>query len=129
MDRIEVDFTMLALRSKHTIPDGWSVYMWEVKNHGTENEYVLHTGAIVTEVFKSGPRKGRKNWAPKNRTHEMALPITHEEVKASALAWAAETGNCPQCKGNGTRCVGWSRDDGNKYAHCNTCAGTGRFLK
>lgn len=126
MERIKADFTMMALMKKFKIPDGWEVYMWELKNMNTPSEYIMHSGAVVTELFKSGRRKGMKNWAKKNRLHEMELPLTRDEIKSAALAWQSETGNCMECKGNGDEWFGWSAQDGHKYRPCKHCGATGR---
>jgi hypothetical protein len=125
-DRIEVDFTMLALRAKYQIPENWSVFIWELKNIDTPAEYILHTGAVVTEVFGKGPRKGCKNYAKRDKSTQMDLPLTSSELEEAAKQWSRETGNCRYCKGNGNSWFGWSAEEGNRYRFCKPCDGTGK---
>lgn len=124
-ERRQVDFNMLALRGKYPIPEGWAIYSWERKNFGKPTEYIEFKGAICTEIFKRGPRKGRKNWA--KRTHEMSLPMTHAELEAACEQWSKATGLCYHCVGNGTAWAGWNAAAGNIYKPCKRCDATGKI--
>lgn len=126
--RAHYDFSLMALREKFTLPDGWEIYAWELKNMDTDAEYILHSGAVVTATYSRGPRKGEKNWAKSNRQSEMDLPLTCEEIAAFLAKWTAETGLCHHCHGNGTAWHGWSAARGNDYRICRHCAGTGRAV-
>ncbi len=123
-ERREVNFSLLALRGKFPIPEGWEVIGWERKNFGKPTEYIEFRGAICTEMFKRGPRKGKQNWA--KRTQEMVLPMTFAELDAARAKWSQETGLCHHCAGNGTAWHGWSAIEGDKYKPCKHCNETGK---
>lgn len=84
-------------------PDGWSWF--EVNVIGVDHtapreaQYkhgaVMVKGAVCTAVYKSGPRKGLKNWS--KRTDNRELVITFREVDEFKAKWEAATGLCSRC--------------------------------
>jgi hypothetical protein len=105
----------VAIR-KAGIP-GWEPYLYERIGDG-----VLMTGGIP-RILKSGPRKGRKTWDRKDSTR---VVVTRAETDAEQVRYEAETGNCGTCFSKGETVVVWSAADGEKYATCKHCNGTGR---
>lgn len=51
--------------------------------------------------------------------------LREDDIKAAEKAYEQSTGKCHACFGIGMRNVGWSCDEGNKYAECNRCKTTG----
>ena len=121
--RAHYDFSVMALKEKYPIPEGWEIYAWEVMNMDTPAEYIQHSGAVVTKTYTRGPKKGRKNWAKENRQSEMHLPLTRKELSAFLEKWSAETGLCHHCHGNGTSWYKWSAAEGTEYKTCRHCCG------
>ncbi len=89
------------------------------------------TGSRVTLVdpdpplVKTGPRKGRPNWA--KATNRAVRIVTDDEAAEFAVAWSARTGGCIDCSGTGELFVRWSAQDGTTMRPCEACEGTGRF--
>lgn len=123
--RKHYDFYNLHAREKLGMPDTWQWFRLEAKG---ENFTVI-TGAICTEVYLRGKRKGRTNWAKRDKETELPVTISRDEHKAWLLAWEKRTGECHQCSGNGQQWTGWSRDEGNKFRPCTRCDSTGAAPK
>lgn len=94
--------------------EGWEPFKWE-----RAGEDFIITGGIP-RLLKSGPRKGRKTWDGKGTS----VVVTRAEVEAQAAAYAAETGNCPECYGSGEVFKSWHHIDGTKYKTCSKCKGS-----
>lgn len=124
-ERKHFDFMRLMCATKASLPEHWVFSGWRRVNFGTPHEALEITGAVVTETFKRGPRKGRLNWAKRDKSTEWSFRFTDAERAAFYAAWEAETGLCHACHGNGEEFYGWSRDEGNKYRPCNRCGATG----
>lgn len=124
--RASYDFALMALDQKFDLPVGWEIYQWEVMNFETSAEYIAYSGAVVTKTFTKGPRKGRKNWAKENRSHDMTIPLTRGEIRGFIDRWSRETGICSNCHGSGTEVYGWSSTGGEMLRHCKACDGTGK---
>jgi hypothetical protein len=120
------DFAMMAVQKMVDIPDRWTVAVWEIVNYGTPAQAMQVTGAVCDVVFKSGPRKGRKNWAKRDKSTEFSVRYTERQEKEVQLQWEADTGFCHKCHGNGTAWAGWSAVNGTTYKICRRCAGTGQ---
>ena len=125
MDLFRMD--VLALSSKYSVPEGWEVFIWETINMDTPNEAIQFTGAVVNETFKSGPRKGRKNFAKRDKSTEMKLVMTRPELHAFRENWGAENGKCPTCLGSGQVFQSWNHETGTTYRECNRCKASGSF--
>lgn len=101
---------------------GWTGYRFECVKPDT----ILVTGAVCAVPFKSGPRKGTKNWAKRDRSTDRTIAISGESRRAFETQWENETGLCHRCTGTGHRCVGWGEKDGDRYRTCPRCQGSGR---
>ncbi|MEY1555294.1 hypothetical protein AB3Y40_06630 [Yoonia sp. R2331] len=124
MERQQFNFDLMAIQAKGELPDGWDIYRWEAKNHGTPFASIEFTGG-VGRPLKSGKRKGQITWRDMDPSTEISVSLTRRELLEFREQWASETGICHQCHGNGTRWHGWSAVDGNRYKHCEYCDGTG----
>lgn len=124
-----IDMQVLALSSKYAVPEGWEVFIWETINMDTPNEAIQFTGAVVNETFKSGPRKGRKNFSKRDKSTEMKLVMTREELFAFQDKWGAENDTCPSCWGSGKTMQSWSIHEGTTYRKCHRCKGDGKFVE
>lgn len=120
------DFWNMMARERG-VPDGWQWYRLEVADTKAPRHQSasLVTGAVCTERFKSGKRKGDLNWAKRDKRTERTLVITFADFDAYMAAWERKTGVCIKCDGNGTRSVGWSSTEGHTLVHCSACDGTG----
>ena len=83
---------------------------------------IIVTGGVPTEVFKSGPRKGRTNWA---KVQQTKLVVTDAEVQAERDRHERETGRCASCDGEGLVVYSASSDGTTKKSACDRCGGTG----
>lgn len=118
----------LLIAKARGMPEGWAWFKLEVKGHPAPREQCvsLVTGAVCKETFKSGPRKGEKNWGKRDRSTERELAVTFAELDAFMAKWEAETGLCSACGGGGETMTGWSAESGSAYARCRPCAGSGK---
>ena len=104
-------------------PDGWRWFKWERIGEGDHVADIVE-GGVATEVYESGPRKGKLNYA--KATHLAKLVITRAEICARIARWEAETGKCSGCGGDGEEVAGWSKDHGTEYRPCSRCKATGK---
>ena len=116
-----IDLMELCARRKIGMPDTWQAFRWQRKG-----DYIIVTGAVVTETFKRGPRKGRPKWSARDPETEMPVTVHDGEFSAFKLAWEAETGLCHRCQGTGKVMKSWSVADGTTYRECDVCSGTGK---
>ena len=83
---------------------------------------ILVTGGVPTEVFKSGPRKGRTNWSKVQQTKRV---VTDAELQTERERHERETGRCASCDGEGLIVYSMSADGASKKRKCDRCLGTG----
>ena len=112
-------------REKAGMPDTWHVWLWE--NIGPPGKCVVRklTG-VIAPPFASGPRKGRPNYAKKDKTTEREIYITPDEESDWKACWSKKTGLCYRCAGNGKLPWRSSRENGTEYRECSDCNGTGK---
>lgn len=99
--------------------EGWEPFRYEFIAPDSN----LVTGGIP-RILKSGPRKGRKTWDGKGTR----VVVTRAEIEAEKQRYAAETGNCPECYGEGEIFASWHHERGTTYKPCPHCGGTGKEL-
>lgn len=112
------------LRREYELPDDFKFYAWKCYPPGSDTIYVEFKGAICTEVYKSGPRKGRTNYQKSTGEREFHVPV--DRAAKWEAEWQAETGNCLNCTGTGNEWAGWSSTEGNKERPCRKCGATGK---
>lgn len=83
---------------------------------GGPGTHTLLKGAMPGPPFKSGPRKGRTNWAKRDRSFDRTVVISNEDFDAFKRNWELETGLCCECGGDGDWCG----------VKCPRCCGSGR---
>ena len=114
------DFWNLYAQSRG-VPAGWAWNILEALGDPGDrpNGAFKIVGAICTATFKTGPRKGKRNWS--KRTDERTFFVSTKDFDAFITAWEVETGLCSKC------------DDGQEWTGSNTptrpcrkCSGTGR---
>ena len=114
------------IAAERGVPEGWRWF--ELKAIGEvgdrANGAVIIKGAVCTAVFKSGPRKGEKNWS--KRTDQRELVVSMREYDAFKEAWSTRTGLCSSCGGRGETLVRASADGNKEYGPCRMCNGTGK---
>jgi len=109
---------------KYTLPSDWKVFRWQA--HGEkETGFSTLTGAVVTETYKTGKRKGLPKWSARDKSTELQISIPQTDFKLWIQQWESETGLCHQCLGCGLEWVGWSKRDGCRYGKCRNCGGSG----
>lgn len=54
--------------------EAWEVYRWEVKGPGIYVE-----GGVCDAVIKSGPAKGHRNWALRDKQFDAAITLSNEK--------------------------------------------------
>lgn len=95
------------IATERGLPPGWRWYSLNVigvdydapsakqREHGA----VMVKGAICTAIYKSGPRKGERNWT--KRTDERELVITFRELEEFTANWEIKTALCSNCGSGG----------------------------
>ena len=86
---------------------------------------LLLTGCVTTQVYSSGPRKGR----PKYEGDKAVVVVTPLELSAEQIRYSAETGNCAECIGEAKVFQSWDHVTGTTYRPCRTCNGTGKVSR
>lgn len=94
--------------------DGWEPCIFEAACNG-----ILIRGGVPA-VSKSG----KKKWPA--RKNMQTVVVSYDDAKAEYARFELETGKCGDCYGEGKRVVGWNHIDGNKFAPCRKCKGTGK---
>lgn len=123
---VREDFYALHAREKFNLPVDWQIYRWEAKSHDTKDAYLIVTGAVCTEVYKSGKYKGTKNWDKRDRSTEAVVSLRLDEHRDWLLQWERRTGKCSECCGSGQSWRGWHHIKGNTFKPCKRCDATGR---
>jgi len=111
----------LHCQEKFKLPEGWGIFIIEAKE-----TFHLITGAVCTEVYKKGHRKGQPNWRRRDRSTQATVTLTCAEHEIWLHGWEQKTGKCSVCQGFGERVVGWNVDTGIRYAKCKSCGGSGK---
>lgn len=125
-ERPSIDLRELQARRALGMPDNWRLFSWQCVPSGSmDSTHVRLRGAVCTAVFTRGPRKGRTNWAKRDRSTECEVYISHADHDAFCIQWEAETGHCHECTGTGQTFAGWSVADGVRHRTCTRCLGTG----
>ena len=118
-----VDFMGLAARQKIGASEDWGAMKWS--SIGVARDMVNVTGAVMTERYKRGPRKGRLNWSKRDKKTECTVTVSSAEIDAAKAAWSLATGKCACCRGRGTRVSSISIENGTTYRQCESCNGSG----
>jgi len=118
---------MSYLRERYDLPKGWRWVSWELKNFGTPHEVTMVEGAVCPDKTR-GKNKGRMNWAKRDQSTQMTLPVPLADYRVWEERWERETGYCRHCEGTGYRWRGWSADDGHTYKLCRHCDATGKAV-
>lgn len=118
------DFHAMAARKVHGLPDEWQPRIYRVLGDARVTIGYSLTGAVPVGVITRGPRKGRPKWPPRNDLREVI--ITPADVAAATAEWAATTGLCPKCGGEGRIVWRVSAANGTEYRPCKTCGETGK---
>lgn len=91
--------------------------------HDGEAIYFEFEGAECVPLFKSGPRKGRKNYRAAQGRHVARILVT--DVDAIRHEYEHATGKCVRCFGSGSEWCGWSASGGNRERPCGRCCASG----
>jgi hypothetical protein len=105
-----------AVAIKKSGVEGWEPYKYE----RVGDDLVL-TGS-VPRILTRGPRKGKRKWEGKGTS----VVVTRAEVDAQSARYIAETGNCPECYGEGEVFSSWHKDEGVTKKQCPDCKGSRR---
>lgn len=124
------DFWNLIAVEKFGCPPGWQ---WlELKAIGDdlprEKCISMVRGAVCREAFKSGPRKGKRNIAKRDRSTERTFYVTFGDFDAFCLEWERREGRCHSCGGAGRMPWRVSVTTGVEYEVCRRCKGDGKAL-
>lgn len=103
------------------MPPEWRAYRFEAKGKG-----VLVEGAVVTEVYKRGPRAGTLNYGKRDKSTEAVIVILDAQHQQWLMDWEGATGKCHKCDGTSREWAGWTRSDGSIYRPCTRCDATGQ---
>lgn len=119
-----MSLTILEQQAREKAGQGpdWGVYSFR---HLDESSGMLLTGAVTRAVYKSGPRKGMRNWKLRDKSTDLPVFITYAERDAYVTSWEASTGKCSRCEGEGKTPAGWSTATGQTYRDCPKCGGSG----
>lgn len=112
-------------REKNGLPENWCIYAWERMPPPPMQHFYWQIKGAVAPPFKSGPRKGKKNWKRRDKATDKTVAITYEEHKAWLAAWEQRTGKCSNCEGDGKEWAGWSQAEGSRFRECSRCKGSG----
>jgi hypothetical protein len=104
------------------MPAGW---MWNSSRVLEGSDGFLISGAVCTALFSRGPRKGRVNWAKRDRATEREIFISRADLEACQARWERETGKCRECFGTAQEWAGWSAKAGTIFKPCRRCEATG----
>ena len=100
------------------LPSTWGWFHAEFKGDETHGVFVIR-GAVCTERFKRGPRKGRLNWS--KRTDEREIIVTRDELQQAKAAWETDTGRCFNCGGTGQTVASVHVSGERTYRPCKRC--------
>lgn len=120
--RIRFDLLVAHARQKLGLPADSE---WDFFQAGTDSAtpggpvFLYRITGAVAPRFKSGPRKGQRNWPRRDRCTEQTVIILKSEHDAFEAAWSRETGLCVKCVGNGEAAIG-------KGKPCEGCGGSGK---
>ena len=124
MKKQRVDFYNLTAVRCHGKPEGWRWY--SLSSSDAPDGYVLLKGSVPVGTYRSGPRKGRTKWPPKQPSD--AVWMTDSDVEETKRLWCVETGLCGKCCGSGREYVGWNKIEGDKRNPCTDCDATGKYF-
>lgn len=106
-----------AARRKVNAPEDWRAYHYEVITGG-----YLIIGSVPVGKYKSGPRKGSPKWEGEG----VKVVVTEADVETETSLYVKTTGNCPNCFGEKTEFLRWSKAAGLETQTCRSCHGSGR---
>ncbi len=105
--------------SKLGNPAGFEFYRWEVVGP----DAVMLTGCVCSgAIYTNGKRKGRKKYDGT----PMTAVVTDAEEAAAKTRYQAQSGNCPECMGDGKEFAAWHFERGTTWRDCRACKGTGK---
>lgn len=93
-----------VLREKHSLPEAFRFYRWEVLPANAQNGQYTHTqlsGSVVTKLIARGPRKGQPNWNACDKALDRTFIVSHDDGQVWEQEWSAKTGKCARCTGEG----------------------------
>lgn len=96
-------------------PDNFLWHTWECLDDGS----VMMTGCTSSGPVTKGKRKGK----PKYDGDDVRVVVTPQEELAEERRFAAETGLCGECGGDGKVVQGWNHITGMEYRECPSCKG------
>lgn len=108
-----------AARRKQNAPENWFAFQFEVVG---ESDYLI-AGAICTDFYSRGPRKGKPKWPG---GPGVKVVLTKADVDAEIARYVRETGNCPDCFGTKEEFASWNHETGTKMRPCERCGATGK---
>lgn len=112
-----------CLRDLFDLADGWRPVSLEFKKGGTEIKGAVMPDRVV------GRKAGSRDWAKRDKKTERTVYLTDRAKAAWMAAWEARTGTCSACVGSGLKWMGWNRTDGDRFAVCPCCNGSGKVAK
>lgn len=115
------------VRERLNKPNTWELFKYSAKGKldGFSVDMLFVEGCEPT-IYKSGPRKGNKNFSSKINFAAYAFPSS--ELEKYIEDWSNATGNCPTCFGKGKVFKSWSKDLGTTEKDCKVCKGEGRVI-
>lgn len=127
MDSISAKFLDILAKERAGFND-WQAERKEVVNYQERDRPAIFklVGAVYEPITR-GSRAGKPNW--KKFQHKQTLFITEGELMDRAIRYAADTGKCYRCMGEGQEVTGWSAADGVNTRECRRCLGTGLDAK
>jgi len=124
-----VDMHTIYMREHNDLPEGWRWTTMEVLDHEGKKprdwRYVKYTGAVYSTLISRGPRKGRDNLKKPDEGTFRVVVVDDQAFRAWLPTWEQQTGKCHVCQGSGQKWMGWSADNGHRYAKCPRCDSTG----
>jgi hypothetical protein len=126
----------IYLQELYSLPKEWRIYSYKVsddiKSRSPSGEIISRAasefiGCIPDGVYKSGKRKGRPNYS--KGTEKRTIILFEDEYRAWVEKYEITHNVCSQCflsPTPGQEWVGWSLDNGNRFATCTRCNGTGK---
>jgi len=112
---------------KYQLDPDWRAFKFE-----THDTYYSLTGAVCTEKYKSGKRKGKPNWSKRDKSTEATYTVSMSDYESWVKAWEKLTGLCSRCIGEGKTVNKISKQpDGtflSEYKDCPKCNGSGKNI-
>jgi hypothetical protein len=118
-----IDFFNLTVHRIHNKPPEWQWFYLNARD--MPEDFIQVQGGVPTAFYKSGPRKGRPKWGPREDYEK--LWIRRADVKETEHRWESETGKCHACEGSGERMRRVSAAT-KEFVTCSRCSGSGKAV-